>query len=45
MGETYGFNIRHFGGEYRDCKTDYTGVGYDQLENLINLLKPTLQDV
>ena len=30
MGETYGFNIRHFGGEYKDCKQDYTGVGYDQ---------------
>ena len=39
MGETYGFNIRHFGGEYQDCKADYTGVGYDQLENLIHLLK------
>ena len=39
MGETYGFNIRHFGGEYKDCKQDYTGVGYDQLENLVNLLK------
>jgi dihydrofolate reductase/thymidylate synthase len=39
MGETYGFNIRHFGGKYRDCKADYTGVGYDQLENLIHLLK------
>ena len=39
MGETYGFNIRHFGGEYKDCKQDYTEVGYDQLENLVNLLK------
>ena len=39
MGETYGFNIRHFGGEYIDCKSDYTGVGYDQLDNLVNLLK------
>ena len=39
MGETYGFNIRYFGGEYIDCKSDYTGVGYDQLDNLVNLLK------
>jgi len=39
MGETYGFNIRHFGGEYKDCKADYKGVGYDQLDNLVNLLK------
>ena len=31
--------IFDIGGEYRDCKADYTGVGYDQLENLIHLLK------
>ena len=23
----------------KDCKQDYTGVGYDQLENLVSLLK------
>lgn len=39
MGETYGFNIRHFGGDYKDCKQDYTGKGYDQLDNLVSLLK------
>ena len=40
MGETYGFNMRHYGGEYRDCKTEYgPGVGYDQLANIIELLK------
>lgn len=40
MGETYGFNIRHFGGQYKDCHTQYSqGHGYDQLANLINLLE------
>jgi thymidylate synthase len=44
MGQTYGFNFRHFGGEYRGCWEDYnTGnensVGYDQLANVINLIK------
>ena len=40
MGETYGFNYRHFGGEYKDCHTEYdSSVGYDQLANVIHLLK------
>lgn len=39
MGETYGFNFRHFGAKYVDCLTDYTGQGYDQLANVIDLLK------
>lgn len=39
MGETYGFNFRHFGAEYMGCAHDYTGVGYDQLENVIHLIK------
>ena len=40
MGETYGFNYRHFGGNYINCHTEYTSSdGYDQLENVINLLK------
>jgi dihydrofolate reductase/thymidylate synthase len=40
MGETYGFNYRHFGGEYKDCHTEYDEtVGYDQLANVIHLLK------
>tara|TARA_Y100000816_G_scaffold233077_2_gene178463 strand:+ start:2456 stop:4000 length:1545 start_codon:yes stop_codon:yes gene_type:complete len=40
MGETYGFNMRHFGGEYKDCKTEYdSNNGYDQLQNVIHLLK------
>lgn len=42
MGETYGFNMRHFGGEYINCKTNYPldgSNGFDQLNNIIHLLK------
>ena len=45
MGQTYGFNYRHFGGEYKGCGVDYgagsneNAIGYDQLTNVINLIK------
>ena len=39
MGETYGFNFRHFGANYIDCKQDYTGQGTDQLANVLHLIK------
>ena len=39
MGETYGFNMRHFGAEYKGCEQDYTGKGYDQLQNVLDLIK------
>ena len=44
MGQTYGFNYRHFGGEYKGCSADYgletdTHVGYDQVANIIHLIK------
>jgi len=39
MGSIYGFNWRHFGAEYKDCHTDYTGKGVDQLAKAINLIK------
>lgn len=39
MGETYGFNFRHYGGEYKTCKDDYTGQGFDQIKNVIDLIK------
>jgi thymidylate synthase len=40
MGETYGFNFRHFAGDYKDCHTDYPETnGYDQLANVIHLIK------
>ena len=40
MGETYGFNFRHYGGEYINCETKYgPEVGFDQLGYVINELK------
>jgi dihydrofolate reductase / thymidylate synthase len=39
MGNCYGFQWRHYGAEYKDCHTDYTGKGYDQLKNIINLIE------
>ena len=40
MGETYGFNFRHYGGEYVNCIKDYPeGYGYDQIANLVHLLR------
>ena len=41
MGETYGFNFRHFGGDYRGCQENYVKGenGFDQLQNVINLIK------
>ena len=40
MGETYGFNMRHYGGTYIDCKTEYDkNNGFDQLEYVINEIK------
>lgn len=41
MGETYGFNMRHYGGNYQDCATDYIKGrdGYDQLANVLHLIR------
>ena len=44
LGQTYGFNFRHFGAEYKGCSYDYgagtdKSVGYDQLANVIHLIK------
>jgi len=41
FGETYGFNMRHYGGEYTGCNTTYEigKYGFDQLENAIHLIK------
>lgn len=38
-GPIYGFNFRHYGAQYVDCHADYTGMGYDQLQNIINTIK------
>ncbi|KAG9234037.1 thymidylate synthase/dCMP hydroxymethylase domain-containing protein [Amylocarpus encephaloides] len=39
LGPVYGFQWRHFGAEYVDAKTDYTGKGVDQLAEVIYKLK------
>lgn len=35
LGPVYGFQWRHFGAEYVDAKTDYTGQGVDQIKDVI----------
>ena len=36
LGPVYGFQWRHFGANYIDCDTDYTGKGVDQLAQVID---------
>ena len=38
MGPLYGFNWKHFGAEYLGCNIDYTEKGYNQLDNVLDLL-------
>lgn len=38
-GGIYGFLWRHFGAEYKDCDTDYSGQGVDQVAALLQGLK------
>ncbi|KJZ78666.1 Thymidylate synthase [Hirsutella minnesotensis 3608] len=44
LGPVYGFQWRHFGAEYVDAKTDYTGRGVDQLADVIHKLRNTPYD-
>lgn len=39
IGPLYGFQWRHFGAEYKDMNTDYTGQGVDQIANVVEQLK------
>lgn len=39
LGPVYGFQWRHFGAEYIDARTDYSGQGVDQLADVIDKLK------
>ena len=39
LGPVYGFQWRHSGAQYVDCRTDYSGLGIDQLKNVIHLIK------
>lgn len=39
LGANYGFAWRHFGADYVDSNTDYTGKGIDQVKEVIDLIK------
>jgi len=39
LGPVYGHQWRFFNAEYKDCKTDYSNDGVDQLKNIIGCLK------
>ncbi len=39
LGAVYGFQWRHFGADYQSYDSDYTGQGFDQLKQLVHLLK------
>lgn len=39
LGPVYGMQWRHSGAQYVDSKTDYTGQGIDQLQNIIQTIK------
>lgn len=39
LGPVYGFQWRHFGADYVDATTDYTGQGVDQLAEVIHKLR------
>lgn len=38
-GPVYGFQWRHFGAEYTDCRQDYSGQGVDQIAKILELLR------
>lgn len=44
LGPVYGFQWRHSGAKYVDCKTDYKGQGVDQLADLIEKIKTNPSD-
>ena len=44
LGPIYGWQWRHFGAEYKDYKTDYTGKGVDQVKRVVDILKTNPDD-
>ncbi|KAL0839764.1 hypothetical protein ABMA28_016403 [Loxostege sticticalis] len=44
LGPVYGFQWRHSGAQYIDAKTDYSGQGVDQIQNIIETLKKNPAD-
>jgi len=39
LGPVYGFQWRHFGADYVNMRTDYTGQGVDQISQLIETIR------
>jgi len=39
LGPVYGWQWRHFGAEYKDMHTDYTGQGVDQVAEVLDKIK------
>lgn len=44
LGPVYGFQWRHFGADYNNCHTDYSGHGVDQLAEVIKKIKENPTD-
>lgn len=44
LGPVYGFQWRHFGAEYKTCDDDYSGQGFDQLQDVIHKLRTNPYD-
>ncbi|KAK6184403.1 hypothetical protein SNE40_001937 [Patella caerulea] len=44
LGPVYGFQWRHFGAEYKDMNSDYSGQGVDQLQDVIDKIKNNPED-
>ena len=43
LGPVYGHQWRFFNAKYKDCDTDYTGKGVDQIEYIIKCLKDPVE--
>ena len=43
LGPVYGHQWRHFNAEYKDCNTNYTGEGVDQIAYIIKCLKDPVE--
>ncbi|GBF94660.1 bifunctional dihydrofolate reductase-thymidylate synthase [Raphidocelis subcapitata] len=44
LGPVYGFQWRHFGAQYVDRNTDYTGQGVDQLAEVVRRIREAPED-